>query len=120
MKINIKGIFHERTEDAPFIGALICADNCYFDCPDCCNNELKKANSYYMEDIDIIKKIKSNPFNEGIILAGLEWTLQSKEMFKLIDLATKYNLEVILYTGMNINKLIEKYPKLLNYNIYIK
>ena len=120
MKIAIKGIFHERTEDAPFIGALICANNCKFNCLNCCNEEYKSLPSYYVEDHQIIQEIKSNEFNKGIILSGLEWTLQHKEMFRLIELAKDNNLEVILYTGMDYIKLIKKFPKLLNYNIYIK
>lgn len=120
MEILIKGVFHERTEDAPFIGALICADNCKFNCLGCCNEEYKTLPSYYMNDSEIINEIKSNKFNKGIILAGLEWTLQPKEMFRLIELAINNQLEVILYTGMDYEGLIKKFPKLLNYHIYIK
>ena len=120
MKIAIKGIFHERTEDAPFIGALICANNCKFNCLNCCNEEIKLLPSYYKDDDEIIQEIKSNSFNKGIILAGLEWTLQPKEMFRLINLALDNQLEVILYTGMDYDVLIKKFPELLNYHIYIK
>lgn len=120
MKIKIKGIYHERAEDAPFIGALICADNCNYNCQDCCNHELKYSSSYYMEDYQIINEILSNPFNKGIILAGLEWTLQPYEMFRLIELALQNNLEVILYTGMTKEEILNKFPQLNNINMYIK
>ena len=120
MRILIKGIYHERTEDAPFVGALICANNCNFNCEDCINNDLKYSAGYYMEDIDIINNIKSNPFNKGIILAGLEWTLQPKEMLRLIELALENSLEVILYTGMDENALFNKFPQLKTTNIYVK
>lgn len=120
MKIRIKGIYHERTEDAPFIGALICANDCKFCCPDCINEDIKKSAGFDMEDTNIIKNVKSNPFNHGIILAGLEWTLQSKEMFRLIDLAIENNLEVILYTGMDKESLFNKFPELIKKRLYIK
>ena len=120
MKIAIKGIFHERTEDAPFIGALICANNCKFNCLNCCNEEYKSLPSYYVNDNEIIQEVKSNLFNKGIILAGLEWTLQAEEMFRLIELALNNQLEIILYTGMDYDVLIKKFPELLNYHIYIK
>jgi pyruvate-formate lyase-activating enzyme len=120
MKIAIKGIYHERTEDAPFIGALICADNCKFNCKNCINDELKYIGSYFMNDYDIINEILFNKFNKGIILAGLEWTLQPKEMLRLIELALINNLQVILYTGMSKNELFKKFPELFNLNIYIK
>jgi len=120
MKIAMKGIYHERTEDAPFIGALICADNCYFNCSDCCNHELKCSLSYVLEDYDIIKEVLSNKFNKGIILGGLEWTLQCNEMLVLIDLALENKLQVILYTGMDKEELFENFPELKNIDIYIK
>jgi len=120
MEILIKGIFHERTEDAPFIGALICANNCKFNCPNCYNKELKFSPSDYINDNEIIQEVKSNLFNKGIILAGLEWTLQAEEMFRLIELALNNQLEIILYTGMDYDVLIKKFPELLNYHIYIK
>lgn len=120
MKILIKGIFHERTEDAPFIGALICANNCNFNCNDCINQDLKYSTGYYMEDTEIIKEVLSNIFNKGIILSGLEWTLQSAEMLKLIDLALDNNLEVILYTGMIKEDFFNKFPQLKYKNILIK
>lgn len=120
MKIAIKGIYHERTEDAPFVGALVCAENCKFNCIDCINEDIKYSTSYYMEDTEIINKILLNPFNNGIILAGLEWTLQPKEMFALIYLALKNKLKVILYTGMDISELKETFPQLFELPIYIK
>ena len=120
MRILIKGIYHERTEDAPFVGALICANNCNFNCEDCINNDLKYSAGYYMEDIDIINNIKSNPFNKGVILAGLEWTLQPKEMLRLIELALENSLEIILYTGMDEEELRNKFPELFTKKIYIK
>jgi pyruvate-formate lyase-activating enzyme len=120
LNIAIKGIYHERTEDAPFVGALICADGCKFNCEDCINEELKYSESFYMSDIDIISRVLNNPFNQGIILAGLEWTLQPNEMFKLIELALDNNLEVILYTGFDEEMLRKLYPHLFRLPIYIK
>ncbi len=120
MKIAIKGIYNERTEDAPFIGALVCADNCYFNCIDCINDHLKYSESIYLEDVEIVKEVLLNPFNKGVILAGLEWTLQPVEMLRLIQLALENKLQVILYTGMNKEELFQTYPQLLDYNIYVK
>ncbi len=120
MNIRIKGIAHERCEDAPFVGALISADNCNFNCPDCFNQHLKQTESFCLEDKDIISRVLSNPFNKGIILGGLEWTLQPNEMFRLIELALENGLEVILYTGLDEDELKKKFPKLFELPIYIK
>jgi pyruvate-formate lyase-activating enzyme len=120
MKIAIKGIYHERTEDAPFIGALICADSCHFNCQNCINENIKLLPSYYVEDTEIISTVLNNPFNKGIILAGLEWTLHPVEMLRLIKLALNNKLEVILYTGMEEDEISKVFPQLFNLPIYIK
>jgi organic radical activating enzyme len=121
MIINIKGIYHERYEDAPFIGALICAVDCNINCTGCFNQHLKELPNIEKDSKDIINEVLSNKFNQGIILSGLEWTLQKNEMKELIYLAKQNNLKVILYTGLN-----EEYFK-INFNdiyqipdIYIK
>lgn len=120
MKINYKTIVEERTEDAPFIGALISAIDCKLNCKNCFNQHLKKLPTQRDTCENIIKKIKSNVFNKGIILAGLEWTNQPQEAEALIHCALKNNLQVILYTGLDIETLKEKYPQLLIKGIYIK
>lgn len=99
MKIRYKTIEHERTEDSPFIGAVISAINCNFNCKNCFNQPLKNQPTLVKEDIEIIKEIKSNPFNKGVIFAGLEWTLQPTELFTLANIAHGFELQTILYTG---------------------
>lgn len=120
MKIRHKGIWHERGEDAPFIGAVISAIDCNFNCNNCFNQHVKDNNIELESSEEIIEKIKSNKFNQGIILAGLEWTLQKKEMMELIDCADKNGLKIMLYTGLDEDKFKELYPGVYNYDIYIK
>lgn len=110
--INYKLIEHERCEDAPFVGALIAACDCRFDCPNCFNQHLKKLPTISKTSEDIIKEIKSNVFNKGIIFAGLEWTLQTDECIYLAKIAKDNELQTMLYTGYAfkqpiIKKLIE-------------
>lgn len=99
MDIKYKSITHERYEDAPFIGALVCADNCSFKCKGCFNKDLKKIESKIASAEYIINEIKSNPFNEGVIFGGLEWSEQPRELIALIEEATKQNLKIMIYTG---------------------
>lgn len=120
MLIKYKIIIEERTEDAPFIGALISAIDCKFNCKNCFNQHLKDYPTKQDSSINIINKIKKNPFNQGIILAGLEWSNQINEAVDLINTALLNNLKVILYTGMDINILKEKFPQLIIKGIYIK
>ena len=111
---------HERTEDAPFVGALISAVDCNFNCKECFNQHLKNNETLYSTEQEIMNMVKSNIFNHGIILAGLEWSNQPEEALALIKCALRNNLDVILYTGMNIDEFKIKYPKLIVNGIYIK
>ncbi len=99
MIIHYKTIQHERCEDAPFVGALISACDCKFDCPSCFNQSVKTLPTITKFSEDIITEIKSNPFNQGIIFAGLEWTLQLNECLSLAKEAKQQGLQTMLYTG---------------------
>lgn len=108
MKINYKGIDHEVTEDAPFIGARVLSTACNFRCKGCQNKYLKKAPSIQREAEEIIAEIKSNPFNEGIIFGGLEWSLQILDMIELIKLAVANELQIMIYTGCELHEFHER------------
>lgn len=97
--INYKLIEHERCEDAPFIGALISACDCKFNCPNCFNQNIKSLPTITQSCENIIKEILSNNFNKGIIFAGLEWTLQIDECISLATMAKSVGLKTIIYTG---------------------
>jgi pyruvate-formate lyase-activating enzyme len=120
MIIHYKGIWHERCEDAPFIGALISAVDCKFNCKECFNQHIKDYNTLTSDSTDIIKQVKSNKFNEGVIFAGLEWTLQSIELEYLIKECLNNNLKVILYTGLIENTFKQKFKQIYDLPIYIK
>ena len=102
MMINYKWIEHERCEDAPFVGALISACDCKFNCPNCFNQHLKELPTLTKSCEDIISEVKANPFNKGIIFAGLEWTLQIRECVALAREAKKNGLQTMVYTGHNL------------------
>ena len=109
-------------EDAPFIGALLSAINCKFNCKNCFNQTIKNLPTLIKEDLEIIEEVKQNLFNKGIIFAGLEWTLQPTELFNLARLAHAYDLKTMLYTG-NDFKYLQEYGTIRyldNYFDYIK
>jgi len=110
MKIRYKSITHERVEDAPFVGALVCALDCNIGCKGCFNQSLKEAPIFYKKADEIMDEIMSNPFNEGVILAGLEWSLQPTELLALVKSATVRNMPVIVYTGHDINTFLRRVP----------
>lgn len=108
MKIAYKYIEHERMEDAPFIGALIVAPSCKMKCKNCFNQELKKLPTKMDTAEKIIDEIRSNPFNEGVILAGLEWSEHPKELIALLEEASKHNLKIMIYTGLELADFHER------------
>ena len=122
MKIRFKYIEHERTQDAPFIGALICAIDCNLNCEGCFNQHMKEMPTQELDSKEIISMVKSYKFNDGIILSGLEWTLQPLEMRELIIQAKNNNLKVILYTGLTKEDFISNFSDIYNNikGIYIK
>jgi len=119
--IKYKGIIHNILNDAPFIGALLIAPSCSRGCKNCINEHLKHNGILYEESAeDIIKKVKSNGLNRGIIMSGLEWTESPESMIKLIDEALKNDLNVILYTHNDEDVFLNKFPNLRKKEIYIK
>jgi len=118
LKINYKIIELERTEDAPFVGALISACDCKFNCNNCFNQKVKDLITQQKEAKDIIKEIKEDVFNKGIIFGGLEWTLQIKELENLAEEAKKENLLTMLYTGSTFTNLKHRYGYSLNFKYF--
>lgn len=99
--------------DAPFIGALISACNCNFNCENCFNQHIKEMKTFMDSSENIINKIKINPFNKGIIFSGLEWTLQIDELNEMCAVAKNNNLKTMLFTG---NKFENVFKLKLNLN----
>lgn len=99
--IKYRGIIHERCEDAPFMGALIIAENCSNNCQGCFNQHLKNSEVFEHTAEQIIEIVKDNLFNDGIILAGLEWSEQPEDVIELVKCAKKNHLEVMIYTGLS-------------------
>lgn len=102
------------------MGALISAIDCHNNCLNCFNQHIKNYPTQEIDVEDIIGEVKNNIFNQGIILAGLEWTLQPDEMYELILYGLNNNLNVMLYTGINEEQFIEKFPNIIDLPILIK
>jgi organic radical activating enzyme len=109
--VKYKFIEHERTEDAPFVGALIVASDCKIKCKECFNRDLKKMETKKDTAQNIIKEVLSNPFNEGIILAGLEWSSTPEDLVELVTEADKQGLKIMIYTGLELGEFEMKIGK---------
>lgn len=124
MQIRHKGITHECIEDAPGIGALVCAVNCHLDCKACFNQPLRTKPIIYQSATEIINEILDNALNEFIIFGGLEWSEQLPDMFELVQLAADKNLKIMIYTGRTFEEyqpVIRHLQRLnLGVDVYVK
>lgn len=111
MLIHHKGVYPNRY-DAPFYGALIASVTCDHNCPGCFHTHFDQLPTIEEDSTEIIKEILADPFNDGIILGGREWTLQPEEMLALIREGLSSGLEVILYTYNTEDSLMSKVPEL--------
>lgn len=118
--VSYKGIIHERAEDAPFMGALIIGVSCRNNCRNCFNQHLKDKPTYTKFVDEIIEEVQQNQFNDGIILAGLEWSEQPDDTIALISGATEVGLKVILYTGLTDYELYRRIPRKFLVGSYVK
>lgn len=119
--IKYKGIVHETLNQAPFIGAVIIAPSCNKGCKGCINEHLKTDGVFYYEEVEeIIEQVKDHIFNEGLILAGLEWTESPESMIKIVESALKNHLKVMIYTHLTEDEFKEKFPDLWGLNIWVK
>lgn len=98
--ISYKGIIHECLEDAPFVGALVIAVGCSNNCRGCHNQHLKVLETLNTSAEELILNVLKNPFNDGIILGGLEWSEDPEATIALIQEARRKGLKVMLYTGL--------------------
>ena len=120
MLIRHKQLIHERLEDAPFIGGLISSIGCEINCKGCFNQHLKRLPTVERTAEDIINEVKSNPFNCGLILGGLEWSEQYDEALELCKVARFNGMETMIYTGHTEAVISEVYDRYFEVADYIK
>lgn len=112
MKIQYKKLIHERMQDAPFIGALVVGCSCNLNCVGCFHEYMKEETNTNDDEEEIIRQIKSNPVNRGIILAGLEWSEQPDELVALVQCARRNNLDIMVYSGYTETEFFARVPEL--------
>ncbi len=122
MDVRYKIIEDERVEDAPFVGALISGAYCHFNCRECFNQHLKNLPTCMTTSENLVHRVKKNPFNEGIILAGLEWSEQPEELIDIVKVAMAEQLKVMIYTGASLDLFLKRVPllKSIQGDIWIK
>ena len=86
----------------------------------CFNQHLKNKTTLVDTAQNIIKQVRTNIYNEGIILAGLEWSEQPDEAIELINEALGHSLKVMLYTGLSEDRLYERISRHALLGCYVK
>jgi len=119
--MKFKGIVHNILNDAPFIGGLVIANQCSKDCRGCFTQALKDE-AYTIENSckEIVRRVKSNGLNEGIILSGLEWSEKSEDLKEIVDEALTEALEVMIYTYHTEEAFFDILPELKKKPVHIK
>jgi pyruvate-formate lyase-activating enzyme len=118
--VAILGIEHNVLSDAPFIGAVIIAKECLHNCTNCINEHLKKKKPIKRNALSIIGEVLDNQLNEGIILAGLEWTYDPDGLRELVNVAIEQNLQVMIYTYMEEEQFKQQFNDIYQLPIWIK
>jgi len=118
--ITFKGIEEERLGEAPFIGALLLAADCFGSCPGCFNQHIKTLPDVTMTADEILDQVAQNPLHEGIIFGGLEWTEQPADLLFLIGKAMARKYQVMLYTSRTEQELFKEIPDLKGVPMWIK
>lgn len=111
MLVKYKG-FKVEEGVAPFNGVIIMANGCKIKCKGCNCKDLKKLPSkedYPHHIIDLAHEVSmayEQDF-EGIILSSLEWSEQPLEMLELCKEASKCDLKIMIYTGLDFNEFFQ-------------
>lgn len=122
MVINYTTVLSSRF-DAPYVGTLIAGCNCYSaKCKGCFNQHLKDMPNKAIDADILLDKIFSDPFCEGIILAGLEWCDgQYDEALYLIKASLSRGKKATLYTRQTEEYMRSHHPELFSCSgLYIK
>ena len=96
--------------------------DCKIGCKGCFNEALQKEDFLYESSESILDSVERNPFNKGLILAGLEWSLQPEELMCLIKEAQLRKMPVIVYTGYSKEQFFYRVPEFkdLQGEVYLK
>lgn len=105
-KIRYKAIIHEVSGYAPFTGALIVANDWDSEFSDDTIEKYLEMNTVAHRGQTMIEQVLRNDNNKGVILAGLDWTLQLKDMLEIVDLVSKTRLDLLINVPVDLDTLM--------------
>lgn len=108
-KLRIAGIIKESVVDGPGIRFVIFVQGCIHNCEGCHNPETHRLDAgKIVETEDILQEIKKNPLLTGVTFSGGEPFLQASACGELARQIHKIGLNIITYTGYQIETLMNK------------
>lgn len=107
--IRIAGIIRESVVDGPGIRFVVFAQGCKHNCKGCHNPNTHDLNAGKIINTDeIIAEIIKDPLLSGVTFSGGEPFLQAAAFADLAKKVHKLGLNIITYTGYEIETLISK------------
>lgn len=118
--IRNKGVVFDSQDHPDGLSTCIIAETCSNKCKNCINEHLRNYKTQNTHIEELVGYAIANTLGSCLTLGGLEWTEQIEDLYAILDYCKHENLSVILYTHWDEQELKEKFPKLLEYDIWIK
>lgn len=115
-----KGIGVDCKDHPDGLASLVIARTCTHNCHYCINAGIHSAWTRSDWASYIVSLSLRKSLTNCIVLGGLEWTEQEDELYVLLDSYMEQGANVILYTHWSEEEIEKKFPKLLEYDMYIK
>lgn len=118
--MRYKGIVRDSKDHPDGLATLLVADDCTRNCKACINQHLKSQESIVDEPTALIDAVIGTSLNNCVVLGGLEWTEQEQDLYDLLEVCRDRRVNAILYTHWSEEQLKQRFPRLFQYDIWIK
>jgi anaerobic ribonucleoside-triphosphate reductase activating protein len=108
--LNIMGYVDESEVNGPGCRAVIWVQGCFQECPGCFNPTSWSFEINQLRAVDsLVKKILSNPNNQGVTFSGGEPFWQASALANLARKVKAVGLNVMSFTGFTLEQLQSDY-----------
>lgn len=107
-RLKLAGIEPESIVDGPGIRYTIFTQGCNHNCKGCHNPETHDiSQGYWANKDEILQDLKENPLLKGVTFSGGEPFMQPEPLYELAKEIKDLGLDLIIYTGYTLEKLLE-------------
>ncbi len=108
--LNLMGYVDESEVNGPGCRAVIWVQGCLRECPGCFNPDSWSFEINQLISVDtLVKKITSNPCNEGVTFSGGEPFWQAPALANLARKLKAKGLNIMSFTGFTLERLQSEY-----------